>query len=289
MFFDLYDEDTGLTDSLRSGRRRGTSGAPWNRLSTPQMENQLVEVCRQLDIRVPEQAIEVPKISSSSRHCGAVCASLSRRQNSWWKCRRSSPILLCCSGLWSRTSIFQFLVVEGETSVFTVFLPDRVQQRSLLLRNAVLSGLWSRSLILAWLVAAFKIFAQYRVPQRLLRFLLDTLVKGFFSDFSQSKKKCEGGSALGVGTECGLQFIHAGGSAGLAAPSRGLLGGRCWWCCPVAGGTFCAASQKCTRTIQGCDVEFGCFYLVLEASVCWRVRLSGPPSYIEAKAAACAG
>ena len=31
----------------------------------PQRENQLVEVCRQLDIHIPEQAIEVPKISSS--------------------------------------------------------------------------------------------------------------------------------------------------------------------------------------------------------------------------------
>ena len=36
-------------------------------VSVPQMENQLVEVCRHLDIRIPEQAIEVPKISSSSR------------------------------------------------------------------------------------------------------------------------------------------------------------------------------------------------------------------------------
>ena len=35
---------------------------PW-----PQVENQLVEVCRQLDTHVPEQAVEVPKISSSSR------------------------------------------------------------------------------------------------------------------------------------------------------------------------------------------------------------------------------
>ena len=31
----------------------------------PQMENQLVEVCRQLDTHVPEQVIEVPKISST--------------------------------------------------------------------------------------------------------------------------------------------------------------------------------------------------------------------------------
>ena len=36
----------------------------------PQMENQLVEVCRQLDTHIPEQAIEVPKTSSSSRHSG---------------------------------------------------------------------------------------------------------------------------------------------------------------------------------------------------------------------------
>ena len=34
----------------------------------PQMENQLVEVCRQLDMLIPEQAIEVRKTSSSSRH-----------------------------------------------------------------------------------------------------------------------------------------------------------------------------------------------------------------------------
>ena len=34
----------------------------------PQMENQLVEVCQQLDTHIPEQAIEVPKTSSSSRH-----------------------------------------------------------------------------------------------------------------------------------------------------------------------------------------------------------------------------
>ena len=66
----------GLTGSTRSGRRNDFSGAPWNRSSTtrsllptldvpvPQMENQLVEVCRLLDVLIPEQAIEVPKISS---------------------------------------------------------------------------------------------------------------------------------------------------------------------------------------------------------------------------------
>ena len=46
----------------------------------------------------------------------------------------------------SRTSTFQFLVVEGEFLVFKVFFPDRVQQRCLVPWNAFLSGLWSKSL-----------------------------------------------------------------------------------------------------------------------------------------------
>ena len=66
----------GLIGFTRSGRKTGYSGAPWNRLLTPalivpsldvpvpQMVNQLLEVCRQLDTPVPEQVIEVPKISS---------------------------------------------------------------------------------------------------------------------------------------------------------------------------------------------------------------------------------
>ena len=80
MFFDLYDEDTegARPDRLVGG---GTSGTPWNRSPTtrsscrrfdvpvPQMENQLVEVCRQLDVHIPKQVIEVPKISSPSRPC----------------------------------------------------------------------------------------------------------------------------------------------------------------------------------------------------------------------------
>ena len=84
---------------------------------------------------------------------GAVCASWSRRQNSWWKCRRLSPILPCCSRLWNRTWTFQFVIVEGETSIFKVFFPDRVQQRRLL----------RRSLTILLLVEVFKVFVQDRV------------------------------------------------------------------------------------------------------------------------------
>ena len=84
MFFDLYDEDTegARPDRLFEVRpqerdQRHTVEqivdtvlfAPSLDVPVPQMENQLVEVCRQLDIRIPVQASEVPKISSPSRHC----------------------------------------------------------------------------------------------------------------------------------------------------------------------------------------------------------------------------
>ena len=132
--------------------------------------------------RCPHSPSRLSKCPRSRLHpvllAGAVCALLTRRQNSWWKYRRSSPILLY-SGLRSRTSTFQFLVVEGNTSVFKVFSQDSVQQRCRPLRNAVLSGLWSRSWILVCLV---------EVLQRLLRVLVNTLVKGFFGLFPELKK-----------------------------------------------------------------------------------------------------
>ena len=71
--------------------------------------------------------------------------------NSWWKCLRSYPGP-CCSRCWSRPLTFQLLIVVVE------------------------------------LVEVFKIFSQFRVPQRLLRFLLNTLVKGFFAPFPHPKK-----------------------------------------------------------------------------------------------------
>ena len=46
---------------------------------------------------------------------------------------------------------------------------------------------------------------------------------------------------------------------------------------PLAGGTFCAVSQKCTRTIHGSDMGPGS-----RRAWCWRVRLSGLHSNLEA-------
>ena len=92
-----------------------------------------------------------------------------------------------------RTSTFQFLVVEGEALVYKVFFPDRVQHRYMVLRNAFLSGMWSRSLFLG-LVKAFKIFFQDRVHPLLLAIQLVVLKRwmslgtGFFALFPKFKK-----------------------------------------------------------------------------------------------------
>ena len=76
VFFDVYDEDTegARPDRLFEVRpqerdQRHTVEQIVDNTLIVQMENQLVEVCRQLDTRSPELAIEVPKISSPSRHC----------------------------------------------------------------------------------------------------------------------------------------------------------------------------------------------------------------------------
>ena len=78
-FFSLYEEELGGTrpDRLVEVRpqervQRRTVGQivdntlflPTLDVPVPQMENQLVEVCGLLDVFIPEQAIEVPKISS---------------------------------------------------------------------------------------------------------------------------------------------------------------------------------------------------------------------------------
>ena len=43
-----------------------------------------------------------------------------RRRNSWWKCLQSYPFLLC-TGLWSRTWTFQFLMVVAVGAARTEF------------------------------------------------------------------------------------------------------------------------------------------------------------------------
>ena len=88
------------------------------------------------------------------------------------------------------------------------------------LRNAFLSGLWSRSLI-SPLLEAFKIFAQDRVPlhhlhlQLVFVVLQMGLLKGFFSHFSPKEKSAKIGPHLGSELGARLHFIHPGSSCGL--------------------------------------------------------------------------
>ena len=170
-------------------------------IPVPQLVDQLADVMRFFDKLqpVPEQAIDVPKILLDDVPVRTP-VRVTQLVEQLVKCRRSYPILPC-GGLRSRTSTLQFLIVEGDTLVFKVFLPDRVQQRRLPPRNAFLSGLWSRSSIFP--VEAFKIFAQDRVHpllrtfQLVLTMLWMRLVMGFFRTFPQNKKSAKSGSHSG--------------------------------------------------------------------------------------------
>ena len=159
-FVDLYDEDTegARPDRLfevrpqESVQRRtveqivdNTLIVPSLDVLVPQMENQLVEVCRQLDVRIHVQAIEVPKISSSSRHCRRCVRFAEQTAEKLVEV----PTIISYSSLLQRT-VEQHVDIpvlgRGGRNVSRQRFPPR-QQRSLLLRNAVLSGLWNRSLL----------------------------------------------------------------------------------------------------------------------------------------------
>ena len=152
--------------------RRGGRRASWNGTQASGTKSSRISMslcrrwwnsCRISFSSSPHSHLFPSRLSQRRRSCLTMflrdgCVATRSWWNSWWRCRRSFPGL-CCSGLWSRTWAFQFLVVEGESLVFKVFFPDRVQHRCLVLRNAFLSVMWSRSLVLVCLVKAFKIFS----------------------------------------------------------------------------------------------------------------------------------
>ena len=88
--------------------------------------------------------------------------------------------------------------------VSKVFTRDRVQQQS-----------QSTSLTFQFRIVAGT--SKILVSHRFLKELLGKRFKGVFA--LPRRKKFAGGSALGVGTECGLSFVHAAGSF------RPVLGG----------------------------------------------------------------
>ena len=156
---------------------------------------------------MPEQVIEVPKILIDERQVRTPV-----REPQLAEQLVEVPTLISFSSLQriaEQDVAIPFAGVRGRLGVLQGFSPDRVQQRRSFLRNAFLSGLWSRSL--TFLVEVFKVFALCRVRQRHLLLSLQfvrmmtpmSLVKGVFALF-QERKKCEDRSAFRIGTECGL-------------------------------------------------------------------------------------
>ena len=166
----------------------------------PQMGNQLVMI----DTRTP-----VPKMF----HSVLWSVVFRRRRNSWWKYPRSCPSLLYSSGLPSRSLTLQLQVVvvggvrgglqglrPGQNS--TAFSGAEHVDIPVHLGRGGVGGLQGLRL------------SQVSSPSSSHSpGASDEVFTEFFSHFSTKIKKWEVGSALGVGTECGLYFIHAVGSA----------------------------------------------------------------------------
>ena len=223
MFFDLYDEDTegARLDRLfevrpqeRDQRRTleqivdNTLIVPSLDVPVPQMENRLVEVCRLFDVLIPEQAIAVPKISSS-RHSHRRRVRFAEQTAEQLV---EVPTIISYSSL--RGIVEQNVdipVPRGRGRVGGGLLGFHPGQSSRAFGGAehfpaataeqnvdipVPRG--SRDLL--------PVSSSSRLP--------GTANQGFFSHFFPEGKKCVDGSALRVGTGCGHQLIHAGGSAG---------------------------------------------------------------------------
>ena len=87
----------------------------------PQVVDHVVAVLARYDTPIPEQVIEVPKISCP--HASRVQFFERRRwRNSWWKCRRSS---VSSNRKWTFPSVLGVILVE----VSQVFSQDRVSPR----------------------------------------------------------------------------------------------------------------------------------------------------------------
>ena len=221
VFFNLFD-DGGVLAARPTPR--GFCGTPRRTLRTscPSCRSSLC-LCR-----------------SWGSGCWTFCGRSTRRHvvvhgelKSWWKCRRSLLIPLFSSGLPSRPLTFQFLMVEAIVA-YQVYARDRIQQRlwrrtwtfqflMVVVDGSVMEALqvspWDRvqqrfkeqiTLTLQFLrvVAALEVL---KVSSRVLlvlhprtRLVPWMRLLQFFFALSPKQKKCDVGSALWVGTGCGL-------------------------------------------------------------------------------------
>ena len=225
MFFDLYDEDT---EGARPDRLAGVRPQERDQRHTveqivdavplvpllddpvPQTVEQLQDVLQFFDRLMPdpEQVIEVPKISSPSRHCQRRVRFAEQTAEQLVEV----PTIISYSSLLQRT-------VELNVDIPVLGRGGR---------NVGLHGFPPRQSSTAQLAS------QERSSERIVEQIVDSRVlggglqdfrpvQGSVASCSVSpghpgevvfrtvplRKKCEVESALGVGTECGLYSIHA--------------------------------------------------------------------------------
>ena len=121
----------GRSRTLR--RRRGSSRAPSCRSSMLQCRRVGTSWLKRSGTLICTSLSWLSKCPRSHLHpvvlAGARFLWCSRRRNSWWKCLRSHSSVHC-TGLWSRTLTFQFLMVVtvvAEEEVCKVYAQDRIQ------------------------------------------------------------------------------------------------------------------------------------------------------------------
>ena len=215
VYFDLYDE---YTEGARLDRLVGVRPQERDKRHTveqtvdtvlfvpsldvpvPQMENQLVDVCRLFDVLIPEQVIEVPKISSPPRP--------PRRRRVRFA-EQTAEQLVDVPTIISYSSLQRTV----EQSV-NIPVPGREEQ------HVGLQGFLPRQRSTALHAS------QERSSERIVEQIVDSRVLGGGSSASSSitrehagegvfrtslrvKKKSEVGLALGVGTAPRVEPIHA--------------------------------------------------------------------------------
>ena len=243
VYFDLYDEYTegarpdrlvGVKPQERDQRRTVEQiidtalFVPSLDVPVPQMENQLLEVCRQLDTPIPEQVIEVPKISSS-------------RQSPKRRVRFAEQT---AEQLVEVPTIISYSSLRGivEQNVDIPVPRGRVGGGLLGLHpgqsSTAFGGARHFPAATAEQIVDTPVPRGGRVlhPASSSSVLLGTANQGGVFALFPEGKKCDVGLALGVGTGCGHQLIHAGGSSG------GFLRGRSrcvdavsWWLVETSG------------------------------------------------------
>ena len=232
VYFDLYDE---YTEGARPDRLVGVRPqerdqrhtveqivdtvliAPSLDVLVPQMDNQLVEVCQQFDVRIPEQVIEVPKISSPSRHCRRRVRFAEQTAEQLVEV----PTIISYSSLLQRTVEQNVDIPVGRVGL-QGFPPRQSSTAQLASQERSSERIVEQIVDSRVLGGGFQDFRPVLSSSASSSSSREHAGEGVFRTFPQSKQKCEAGFALESEGACQWQPIHAGCSAG----GRALAGLR---------------------------------------------------------------